>query len=88
MSLTDPTTAADDLARRLAPLDLQDRVTLIAREVPGRLVFTTSLGIEDQVLTHALAMAKLAGEAVVDFTFSMAKREVTFLRGSTAIRRL
>ncbi|GJD34349.1 phosphoadenylyl-sulfate reductase [Methylobacterium aerolatum] len=61
MSLTDPTTAADDLGRSLAPLDLQDRLTLIAREVPGRLVFTTSLGIEDQVLTHALAMAKLAG---------------------------
>ncbi len=58
MSLTDQkTAAADDLARRLAPLDLPARLALIAQEVPGRLVFTTSLGIEDQVLTHAIALA-------------------------------
>jgi phosphoadenosine phosphosulfate reductase len=48
------------LAERLAGLDLTSRLHLIAAEIPGRLVFTTSLGVEDQALTHALAMAKLA----------------------------
>ena len=67
MSLTDSRAAeaqAGELAVRLAPLDLPARLDLIAREVPGRLVFTTSLGIEDQVLTHAVALAKLAGTRI------------------------
>jgi phosphoadenosine phosphosulfate reductase len=51
---------AEALAERLAGLDLTSRLHLIAAEIPGRLVFTTSLGVEDQALTHALAMAKLA----------------------------
>lgn len=67
MSLMDPREVearAGALATRLAALDLPARLALIAREVPGRLVFTTSLGIEDQVLTHAIAMAKLAGTRI------------------------
>ncbi|MDP4024211.1 phosphoadenylyl-sulfate reductase [Methylobacterium sp. NEAU 140] len=56
--------AADALAERLAGLDLTARLHAMAAQVPGRLVFTTSLGIEDQALTHALAMAKLAGSRV------------------------
>ncbi|MCX4198474.1 phosphoadenylyl-sulfate reductase [Methylobacterium organophilum] len=52
--------AADLLAERLSGLDLPGRLHLIAAEIPGRLVFTTSLGVEDQALTHALAMAGLA----------------------------
>ena len=51
---------AEALAERLSGLDLTSRLHLIAAEIPGRLVFTTSLGVEDQALTHALAMAKLA----------------------------
>ena len=51
---------AEALAARLSGLDLPGRLLLIAAEIPGRLVFTTSLGVEDQALTHALAMAKLA----------------------------
>ncbi|WCS27011.1 phosphoadenylyl-sulfate reductase [Methylobacterium sp. NMS14P] len=51
---------ADSLAERLSGLDLPGRLHLIAAEIPGRLVFTTSLGVEDQALTHALAMAGLA----------------------------
>ena len=47
--------AADSLAERLSGLDLPGRLHLIAAEIPGRLVFTTSLGVEDQALTHALA---------------------------------
>ncbi|KQT19493.1 phosphoadenosine phosphosulfate reductase [Methylobacterium sp. Leaf399] len=50
--------AARDLAAAMAPLDLPGRIRLVGATVPGRLVFTTSLGIEDQALTHALAMAK------------------------------
>lgn len=50
--------AATDLAAALGERDLAGRIRLIEAEVPGRLVFTTSLGIEDQVLTHAIALAK------------------------------
>ncbi len=49
---------AESLASEMAGLGLQDRIRLVEREVPGRLVFTTSLGIEDQVLTHAIALSK------------------------------
>ncbi len=34
---------------------LEDRLRLIAREIPGRVTFSTSLGIEDQAVTHAIA---------------------------------
>jgi phosphoadenosine phosphosulfate reductase len=34
---------------------LLERIALLPRLVPGRLVFTTSFGLEDQALTHALA---------------------------------
>ena len=51
---------AESLAERLSGLDLPGRLHLIADAIPGRLVFTTSLGVEDQALTHALAMAGLA----------------------------
>ena len=48
------TSAAADLSRDLAPLDLRARLARIAA-LPGRKVFTTSLGIEDQVLNAAIA---------------------------------
>ncbi len=50
--------AAQDLASAMAGLDLKGRLRLIEARIPGRLVFTTSLGIEDQAVTHALAMAQ------------------------------
>lgn len=50
--------AADELAIILRDLDLAGRIARIATAIPGRLVFTTSFGIEDQVVTHALALAK------------------------------
>ncbi|MDR7036526.1 MULTISPECIES: phosphoadenylyl-sulfate reductase [Methylobacterium] len=56
--------AADELSAALAGLDLAGRIALVERRVPGRLVFTTSLGIEDQALTHALAMARSRTEIV------------------------
>lgn len=56
--------AARDLAGAMTGLDLEGRLALIDAAVPGRLVFTTSLGIEDQALTHALAMARGRTEIV------------------------
>ncbi len=49
-------TSAAALALELGPLDLERRLARIAA-LPGRKVFTTSLGIEDQVLTAAIARA-------------------------------
>lgn len=56
--------AAEALAAVMAGLDLKQRIALVEAEIPGRLVFTTSLGIEDQALTHALALAKSRTEIV------------------------
>ncbi len=44
----------DVLAPRLAPLDLDHRLRLVREFVPGRLVFTTSFGVEDQWITHVI----------------------------------
>jgi phosphoadenosine phosphosulfate reductase len=46
--------AADPLATVMA----------FARQVPGRIVFTTSFGVEDQVLTHMIATSDLAVDIV------------------------
>ena len=45
---------ADVLGPRLAPLDLDHRLQLVREFVPGRIVFTTSFGIEDQWITHVI----------------------------------
>ncbi|RIY02478.1 phosphoadenylyl-sulfate reductase [Aureimonas flava] len=44
-----------------APLE---RLRLLRESVPGRIVFTTSLGIEDQMLTHLIFSEKLKIEVV------------------------
>jgi len=44
----------DILAPRLAPLDLDHRLRLVREVIPGRIVFTTSFGIEDQFITHSI----------------------------------
>lgn len=49
---------AEHLSQRLAPLDLAGRLALTA-SLEGRGVFTTSLGIEDQVITAAIGEAAL-----------------------------
>jgi phosphoadenosine phosphosulfate reductase len=46
--------AALDL-RLAAITSLEERVTEIARTIPGRIAFSTSLGFEDQALLHAIA---------------------------------
>jgi phosphoadenosine phosphosulfate reductase len=53
-------TATRALAERLdaelaALTSLEDRLRLITREIPGRVTFSTSLGLEDQAVTHAIA---------------------------------
>jgi phosphoadenosine phosphosulfate reductase len=42
------------LQPRLAPLDLDRRLRLVREFIPGRIVFTTSFGIEDQFITHSI----------------------------------
>lgn len=41
---------------------LEDRIAAIAEFIPGRITFSTSLGLEDQAVTHAIA----AREARID----------------------
>ncbi len=45
---------AEVLAPRLAPLDLDHRLQLVREFIPGRIVFTTSFGLEDQFITHSI----------------------------------
>lgn len=51
-----------DLAADLAPLDALARLRLLRERVAGRIVFTTSLGLEDQVLTHLIFAHDIAIE--------------------------
>src|SRR5579863_7353210 len=42
------------LAAKLKSLDLLERLAAIRSHIAGRIVFTTSFGLEDQALTHAI----------------------------------
>jgi phosphoadenosine phosphosulfate reductase len=44
----------DILSPRLAPLDLDHRLRLVREVIPGRIVFTTSFGVEDQFIAHSI----------------------------------
>jgi 3'-phosphoadenosine 5'-phosphosulfate sulfotransferase (PAPS reductase)/FAD synthetase len=46
--------AVANLASSFGPLDLFARLATIRNSVRGRVVFTTSFGLEDQAITHAL----------------------------------
>lgn len=57
---------ATELDARLTGLaSLEDRMRAIAETVPGRIAFSSSLGIEDQAITHAIATT---GAAIDIFT--------------------
>lgn len=56
-------TTAKALNERLESLDLAGRLALVA-SLEGRAVFTTSLGIEDQVITAAIGKNKLSVDVV------------------------
>lgn len=47
------------LAAALEPLPLADRLAAAREALPGRLVFTTSFGLEDQLLAHAIFTRRL-----------------------------
>jgi phosphoadenosine phosphosulfate reductase len=55
---------AQRLACGFATLDLFDRLTAARRAMAGRLVFTTSFGLEDQAITHAILSQDLAIDIV------------------------
>jgi phosphoadenosine phosphosulfate reductase len=59
---------ASDLAIRLtarfAGLDLFERLAAIAETATGRIVFTTSLGLEDQAIAHAIFTQDLPVDVV------------------------
>jgi phosphoadenosine phosphosulfate reductase len=55
---------ADVLAPRLAVLDLDHRLRLVREFIPGRIVFTTSFGVEDQLITHSIFTQELDIEVV------------------------
>jgi len=56
--------AAQRLTAGFASLDLVNRLTEARREIAGRLVFTTSFGLEDQAITHAILSLDLPIEIV------------------------
>lgn len=59
MSLGSGGAGADALARAMTDAGLPERLALAARSIAGRLVFTTSFGLEDQAITHAIFRAGL-----------------------------
>ncbi|NIK48602.1 phosphoadenosine phosphosulfate reductase [Variibacter gotjawalensis] len=55
---------AEHIDSLLRPLSLPERLRAARDAVEGRIVFTTSFGIEDQVITHAIAEADVAIDIV------------------------
>src|SRR5580704_17165576 len=53
-------TIAGGFVERFPALDLFERVAAIRAEIPGRVVFTTSFGLEDQAIAHAIFAQGLA----------------------------
>lgn len=51
-------TAADRLNESFAGADLAERLRLLRDSTSGRIVFTTSFGIEDQAIAHTLGIGK------------------------------
>ena len=55
---------ADRLAGEFLRLDLGGRLASLREAIPGRIVFTTSFGLEDQAIAHALFTRAIAIEVV------------------------
>src|SRR5207342_3877361 len=53
----EPRAKASALAQVFASLSPAERIAHLRREVAGKIVFTTSFGLEDQVILHLLAEA-------------------------------
>jgi phosphoadenosine phosphosulfate reductase len=63
-SSADPAAPAGPLTDALADFDLAQRVAAVRDAVRGRIVFTTSFGIEDQAIAHAIFTQNLAIDVV------------------------
>jgi phosphoadenosine phosphosulfate reductase len=59
-----PRALAARLREQCRSLDLRGRLTEARREISGRMVFTTSFGIEDQAITHAIFIEALEIDVV------------------------
>jgi len=53
-------TIVSGFVERFPALDLFERLAAIRSEIPGRVVFTTSFGLEDQAIAHAIFAQALA----------------------------
>jgi phosphoadenosine phosphosulfate reductase len=53
-------TIAGEFVERFPALDLFERLAAIRRQITGRVVFTTSFGLEDQAIAHAIFAQALA----------------------------
>lgn len=71
---------AETLAAAFAGLTPLERIKALRREVPGRIVFTTSLGLEDQVITHLIAASGADIEIVTLDTGRMFAESYTLWR--------
>jgi phosphoadenosine phosphosulfate reductase len=60
----DPTALAATLAAQFPRLDLGQRLAAVRSAIRGRIVFTTSFGIEDQAIAHAIFTQNLAVDVV------------------------
>ena len=57
-------TIASGFVERFPALDLFERLAAIRSEIPGRVVFTTSFGLEDQAIAHAIFAQALVIDVV------------------------
>jgi phosphoadenosine phosphosulfate reductase len=57
-------TIAGGFVERFPALDLFERLAAIRAQIPGRVVFTTSFGLEDQAIGHAIFAQALAIDVV------------------------
>src|SRR6202161_4952253 len=55
---------AGGFVERFPALDLFERLAAIRAEIPGHVVFTTSFGLEDQAIAHAIFAHALAFDVV------------------------
>src|SRR5579871_1636264 len=60
----DATGAGARLTATYGGLDLAQRLAQARREIPGRMVFTSSFGLEDQAISHAIFTQQLDIEVV------------------------
>ena len=82
--MSNPSTAVIELAGAFAAGDPVSRLQALRAALSGRIVFTTSLGLEDQVITHLIAGAKLDIEIVTLDTGRMFPESYTLWRDTEA----